>query len=68
MTPPRIDPSLTVNEILRRYPAAVAVINAHGIDSCCGGGIPLETAAREQQLDLDAITTELDALVAASPR
>ena len=42
MTHPRIDPSLTVNEILLRYPAAVTVINAYGIDSCCGGGIFLE--------------------------
>ena len=68
MTRPRIDPSLTVNEILRRHPAAVAVINAYGIDSCCGGGIPLETAAREQQLDLEAITSELDALIVAEAR
>ena len=68
MTRPRIDPSLTVNEILQRHPAAVTVINAYGIDSCCGGGIPLEAAAREQQLDLDAIRTELDALIAAEAR
>jgi regulator of cell morphogenesis and NO signaling len=68
MTTPRIDPSLTVNEILLRYPAAVTVINAYGIDSCCGGGIPLEAVAREQQLDLDAITAELERLATAEPR
>jgi len=68
MHSPAIDASLTVNEILLRYPAAVAVVNAYGIDSCCGGGIALETVARENQLDLDTLLAELVALVTAEPR
>jgi len=59
----RIDPTLTINEILLRYPRTIAVINAYGIDSCCGGGVPLETVARTNDLDLDAITTALDAAI-----
>ena len=60
---PRIDPSLTVNEILRRYPHTIATINAFGIDTCCGGGIPLETVARTHALELDTIMAALDAAI-----
>ena len=44
-TLPPIDPSLSVNEVLRRWPSAVSVLNAFGIDTCCGGTLPLATAA-----------------------
>ena len=65
MNPPRIDPALTVNEILRRFPEAVTVMNAFGIDSCCGGGIPLATVAERHQLDLTAIIAALETAVPA---
>jgi regulator of cell morphogenesis and NO signaling len=68
MTPAHTFPSLTVNEILLRYPSAVTVMNAHGIDSCCGGAITLEAVAREHELDLDAITADLETLAAAEAR
>jgi regulator of cell morphogenesis and NO signaling len=36
---------LSVNEILRRWPAAVAALNERGIDTCCGGALSLRDAA-----------------------
>lgn len=68
MTTPRIDPTLTVNEILQRHPATIGVINAHGIDSCCGGGIPLATVARENELDLEALIADLEATIHSGAR
>jgi regulator of cell morphogenesis and NO signaling len=36
---------LTVNEIVARFPETVAVFNQYGVDTCCGGGVPLPLAA-----------------------
>jgi iron-sulfur cluster repair protein YtfE (RIC family) len=59
----RIDPALTVNQIILRYPAAIAVMNEFGIDSCCGGGTSLQAAAQRDGLDLDALLTALEAIM-----
>jgi iron-sulfur cluster repair protein YtfE (RIC family) len=32
-----IDPTLSVNELVLRHPAALKVLAAAGIDTCCGG-------------------------------
>lgn len=54
-----VNAAAIVNDVLRRYPATVAVFNAFGIDACCGGAVPLAEAARRDEADLDAL---LDAL------
>ena len=41
------DASLSVNEIIRRIPASIAVLNAYGIDTCCGGEISLAESAKD---------------------
>ena len=33
----QIDPSMSVNELVHRFPASLPVLNTLGIDSCCGG-------------------------------
>jgi len=58
-----IDAGITVNEMLRLHPATVSVLNAFGIDACCGGAASLDEAARRDGVDLDAL---LNALVAAT--
>lgn len=52
-------------ELLATYPAVQAVLDAHGIDQCCGGGKPLATIAAAHGLDLAAL---LDALQQAALR
>jgi len=41
------DASLSINEIIRRVPASIAVLNEYGIDTCCGGEISLAESAKE---------------------
>ena len=62
-TPQTIDADLTVNEMIRRYPATVAVFNHFGIDACCGGAAPLAEAAVRDGADPAAL---LEAVRAAA--
>lgn len=59
---------MTVNEAIRRYPPTVAVFHRYGIDSCCGGALPVRTAAARHGADAAAISTELSRAVAACGR
>ena len=52
----------TVNALVARVPRSVAVFQRHGIDTCCGGGLPLGVVAERHGLDLDAIVAELAAV------
>jgi regulator of cell morphogenesis and NO signaling len=57
---PRIDPSMTVNAVLRRHPSSAAVFNAHGIDACCGGARTIRDAALEDGADCGALVGALE--------
>jgi regulator of cell morphogenesis and NO signaling len=54
-------PDTTVADIAREVPAAIPVFQAHEIDFCCGGKIPLATACADHQLDVNALLAELNA-------
>lgn len=54
-----IEPTWTVNEVIARYPATVAVFNRFGVDSCCGGGAPLSEAAPRDGVALDSLMQAL---------
>ncbi|MGH9887143.1 MAG: DUF542 domain-containing protein [bacterium] len=64
MTTHDIDPSLSVNDILRRYPSALALLTARGVDTCCDGGLTLSTAATDVGLDVRLLVRELAVAVA----
>lgn len=64
---PRLDPELSVNDALRFYPSSAAVLNAFGIDSCCGGARSLRAAAVEDGVDCCALVAALE-LAAAEAR
>ncbi len=53
----------TVNEILRRYPEAIRVLNALGLDTCCGGSEPLGEAARAAGQAPEAVLEALEAFL-----
>jgi iron-sulfur cluster repair protein YtfE (RIC family) len=40
-----LDGSMTVNEVIARWPQSIATLNALGIDSCCGGAETLREVA-----------------------
>ena len=52
--------TLTVNEIIRRWPAPVEVFNRFGIDACCGGAVPPAEAAARDGADPEALRRALD--------
>ena len=49
----------TVNEILRAYPATISIFNEFGIDSCCGGDLPLTVATERDGVDLELLLARL---------
>jgi regulator of cell morphogenesis and NO signaling len=55
-----IEPHLTVNDVLLRYPETTTVFDEFRIDACCGGAVPLETVASRHGIDLDALLGALE--------
>ena len=55
----KIDPDLTVNEIIKRYPKSLPVLNALAIDTCCGGEDPISVAASAVNVPLETIVTAI---------
>ena len=55
--------ALTVNELIREFPATVQVFNDFGIDACCGGAVPVRDAAERDGADPTALLAALAALV-----
>ena len=58
-----LDRTLSVNAIVARWPQAIPVFNQFGIDSCCGGGAPLDEAARRDGADAEALYAALRRVV-----
>lgn len=50
---------MTVNEVVLRLPGALPVLAACGIDTCCGGALPLGEAARRHDVDADKLLARL---------
>jgi iron-sulfur cluster repair protein YtfE (RIC family) len=40
-----------MNEIVARRPEALGILDAWGLDTCCGGALPLGEAAARHGLD-----------------
>jgi iron-sulfur cluster repair protein YtfE (RIC family) len=45
-----ITPDMTVNEIAQKYPQSLPIFKAFGIDTCCGGGLPLGVVLEKHKL------------------
>jgi iron-sulfur cluster repair protein YtfE (RIC family) len=56
----------TVNDVVQRYPATLAIFNSLGIDTCCGGALPLATVAQRHNIPLDVLRTALERTIASS--
>jgi iron-sulfur cluster repair protein YtfE (RIC family) len=57
---PRISGRMSVNEVVRRFPATIPVFATSGIDTCCGGSLPVEEAARRHGIELGVLLSTLD--------
>jgi iron-sulfur cluster repair protein YtfE (RIC family) len=49
-----------INAIVKARPETLAVFNKFGIDSCCGGALPLAEVARRHRIEFIALLAELD--------
>lgn len=56
-----IDLTTPLNRIVERHPPLLEVLSAFGLDTCCGGALPLETAARRHGIDPDELQRALEA-------
>lgn len=63
-----IDQHLTVNDVLRRHPDTLAVLNRFGVDACCGGGDTLAEAAEREGIELAQLLQELRRAMAEEVR
>jgi regulator of cell morphogenesis and NO signaling len=59
-----IAPADPLNAIVARYPQTLPVLQRFGLDTCCGGALPLRTAAEHHNLDLDELIAALRTAVA----
>lgn len=62
-----VDPRRSINELLQDYPAALPVLNARGIDTCCGGDESLAAAAAALGLDVTVLANEIAASLGEAP-
>ena len=53
---------ITIGEIVAGNYRTADIFERYGIDFCCGGNVPLETACLQAGVDLAAITRELEVL------
>lgn len=51
--------SMTINQVLKRFPATVGVFSRFNMDACCGGARSLEQAAREDGVELETLLAAL---------
>lgn len=65
-TAPVLDLTVSINEIVAKYPAAIAVFNRYGIDSCCGGAVSVDEAARRDGVDAALLCSDLQKAIAAA--
>lgn len=60
--PGRLDPAeTTVHEALRRIAGADEVFQRFGLDCCCGGQLPVATAAERHGVELERLLEALEA-------
>ena len=63
MTSFLIDSTLTLNEITVRYPVTLGVLRDYGLDTCCGGALPLAEAAARHRIDVAELRAALEGAV-----
>lgn len=59
----KFDLNQTINEIVADHPETISVFNRFGLDTCCGGGVRVDEAAKRDGVDAaDVIAALNDAL------
>ena len=58
-----ITSDMVINDVIRKHPETIRVFNEYKVDSCCGGGAPIEVTARRDGVDVDGLVRALNAAV-----
>jgi iron-sulfur cluster repair protein YtfE (RIC family) len=48
-----------IRDLVETYPQVMPLLNQHGIDICCGGGLTVPQAAEAHQLDVEQMNTQI---------
>ncbi len=59
MAPTEVTPETLVGQLATRAPSTTRVFARHGIDFCCGGGVPLAQACARRELAVDDVIAEI---------
>lgn len=51
---------MIINDVIKKYPTTIKVFNEHKVDSCCGGGVSIETTATRDGVDVDTLVKALN--------
>jgi len=54
---------MVINDVIRKHPETIKVFNEYKVDSCCGGGASIETTAKRDGVDVEALVNALNAAV-----
>lgn len=58
-----ITKDLIINDCIKKYPDTIGVFNKFNIDSCCGGAVSLEEAAKRDKANLEELLKMLNGVV-----
>lgn len=56
---------MIINDVIKRFPQTIKVFNDFRVDSCCGGGAPIETTAKRDGVDVEGLLKALNETAAA---
>lgn len=56
----KVSKDLVVNDCIKLYPKTIGVFTQFKIDSCCGGAVPIETAAKRDGAPLEPLMKALE--------
>lgn len=59
-TKEKISKQMIVNDAIKLYPNTIGVFSKFHIDSCCGGAVSIEDAAKRDKVDLAALLEKLN--------
>lgn len=51
---------MIINDVIKQYPRTIKVFNDFRVDSCCGGGAPIETTAKRDGVDVESLIKALN--------
>lgn len=51
---------MIINDVIKKHPETIKVFNEYKVDSCCGGGAPIETTAKRDGIDIEGLLKALN--------